>query len=130
MFVNLSGGTSTPTVVTLTFGGPLTAFGSLSDGNYTLTVFSTKVIGPGGQPLDGDGNGQPGGDMTLKFYRLFGDTNGDRKADATDLFRMRAAYGQTKTSPDYLAYLDFNGDGAINGLDLAQFRTRFGTTLP
>ena len=130
--VDLSGSTPAATVARLTFAGPLTEFGSLADGNYTLRVLSGQVS-TGGVALDGDGDGAPGGDYLLDssagLYRLFGDVNGDRAVNGLDLAGFRAAFGAAAGGAAYRDYLDFNGDGAINGLDLAQFRSRFGTVL-
>jgi fibronectin type 3 domain-containing protein len=127
--VDLSGSTATQTVAKLTFAGPLTEFGSLSDGNYTLTVFGSQVIGANGFALDGDNNGTAGGDNVSTLFRLFGDTDGNRTVDALDLSQLRTAYGQSLPSPDYRAYLDFAGDGTVDALDLYRFRSRYGTVL-
>jgi hypothetical protein len=83
-----------------------------------------------GQPLDGDANGSPGGDFTLDLFRLFGDVNGDKTVNVTDLTAFRNAFGATTTDANYQPFLDFNGDGVINLTDLTQFRTRFGVILP
>jgi hypothetical protein len=127
--VDLSPSTATQTIARLTFSGALTEFGSLIDGNYTLTVFSSQVSA-GGAAFDGNLDGTPGGNLTMDFYRLYGDVNGDRAVNGLDLAIFRDAFGTTVGNPNYLDYLDHNGDGAINGLDLAEYRTRFGTTLP
>jgi hypothetical protein len=127
--VDLSGSTAAQTVARLTFGGPLTEFGSLSDGNYHLTVLGSQV-NSSGVALDGDGDGVPGGDNVSTLYRLFGDVNGDRSVDGLDFFQLRSTFNQASADPGFLAYLDFNGDGVVDGLDFFQFRTRFNTTLP
>jgi hypothetical protein len=102
---------------------------SLADGNYRLTIHADRVTNSTGQPLDGDGNGLPGGDDVVSFFRLYGDVNGDRTVNGLDLSAFRAGFGTAVGGAGYLDYLDFDGDGAINGLDLAQFRSRFGMTL-
>jgi uncharacterized protein (TIGR03118 family) len=123
------------TVVTLNFvGGAVDASllnnPSLADGRYTLTVLAGQVGGPNGA-LDGDTDGQAGGDFVLAgdpaangLFRLFGDVSGDGVVNGLDLAQFRQAFG---ASPVPSSAFDFNGDGAVNGLDLAQFRTRFGT---
>jgi len=122
------------TAVTLTFVGGAVEGASLADGRYTLTVLAAQVSTVNGV-LDGDGDGQAGGDMveagdpaTNKLFRLFGDANGDGAVNGLDLAAFRAAFGTIASDAAYVSFLDANGDGAINGLDLAQFRTRFGTT--
>ncbi len=127
--VDLSGSTAAQTVVRLTFLGSLTQFGSLIDGNYSLTVLSSQVAGPDG-PLDGDGDGRPGGDFGAKFYRFFGDVNGDKKVDALDLFAFAGSFGKKRGDAGYLDYLDSNNDGVVDALDLFAFAGNFGKTLP
>src|SRR5206468_1214020 len=80
--------TSVPTgSVTLTFSGPLTENGSLIDGRYDFTIDAAQVWGIAGA-LDGNNDGVAGGDYTIigsaanRFYRLFGDSNGDGRVDA------------------------------------------------
>jgi hypothetical protein len=127
--VDLSGSTVAQTVARLTFSGPLTESGSLLDGDYRLTVLSGQVSA-GGQPLDGDGNGTPGGDAVTALYRLYGDSNGDRRVDNLDFFQFRSTFGRGTSDPLYLAFLDVNNDGRVDNADFFQFRTRFGTMLP
>src|SRR5205823_595368 len=105
------------TVVMLTFAGTDIVGGSLADGRYTLTVLSSRVRDALGNALDGDGNGQAGGDNLSQLLRLFGDVNGDGAINGLDLTAFRSAFGSSAADPTYRDYLDFNGDGAINGLD-------------
>jgi hypothetical protein len=122
-------------VVTLTFTGGAVNGVSLADGRYTLTVLAGQVS-TGGVALDGDGDGQAGGDFVLagdpvtnKLFRLFGDVNGDGTVNGLDLAAFRATFGTIVGSPSYVAFLDSTGDGAINGLDLTAFRNRFGVII-
>jgi hypothetical protein len=118
--VDLTGSTATQTVAKLTFSGSLTEGpNSLIDGRYTLTVLSSGIS-----------TGLQGGDQTFNFFRLFGDFNGDREVNITDLTAFRNAFGATTTDANYQPFLDFNGDGVINITDLTQFRNRFGVILP
>lgn len=113
---------STPfqTIAKLTFAGP---GGSLTDGDYTLTVLGIK-ISTGGVALDGDGNGSPGGDYVLTFHRLFGDADGDRDVDAGDFGAFRTAFGTSS------AVFDSDADGDVDAADFGAFRSAFGTSLP
>jgi hypothetical protein len=117
------------TVATLTFQNftDLNSNGSLADGNYRLTVRSSAVTDSSGLPLDGDGDGVPGGDHTVAFFRLFGDADGDRDVDFSDLARFRLALG---SATNYNPAFDFDGDGDVDFSDLARFRLRLGTVLP
>jgi hypothetical protein len=116
--------------VTLTFTGTGLESGSLPDGTYRLTILADTARGANGTPLDADGDGLPGGDLTLQFHRLFGDINGDKTVNLVDLTALRAAFGAISNNANYVAAFDFNGDGAINLTDLTQFRNRFGVILP
>jgi hypothetical protein len=115
-------------------GGPL----SLADGRYQLTVFSAQVS-VNGQALDGDNDGNPGGDYVsptetaggtgLHLYRLYGDVNGDGVVNAFDFSQFRLAYGSGSTDAGYRAYLDADDNGAVNAFDFAQFRNRYGSSV-
>jgi hypothetical protein len=118
------------TVVTLAgFAGAAAEFGSLADGNYTLTVRAGQVSTPAGL-LDGNGDGTGGDDFTAGVYRLYGDVTGDRRVDGPDFDAFRAAFGAGRGGPAYRAELDFDGDGLVNAADFARFRPRYGTALP
>ncbi|HTK74902.1 MAG TPA: FG-GAP-like repeat-containing protein [Gemmataceae bacterium] len=121
--VDLSGSTATQTIAKLTFSGAFTegpaANPSLKDGNYTLTVLSSQITG-----------GLAGGDNVSSLFRLYGDIDGNKTVNGSDLTAFRTAFGSGQTDPTYVATLDFNGDGAINGSDLTEFRSRFGVVLP
>jgi hypothetical protein len=100
-----------PTLV-LTFTGGTGASqvvgGSLADGNYRLTA-----------------NGQ----VVASFYRLFGDSNGDRRVDAADRTAFLKAYRSRKGMANYACYFDYNADGTIDGTDYYEFLRRYQTQL-
>jgi autotransporter-associated beta strand protein len=120
------------TQATLHFSGSQTEYGSLKDGTYQLTVHGGNVHDATfGVALDGDGDGQPGGDRVFGnqasdgFFRFFGDSDGDRDVDNLDFARFRGSYNKPSTDPAYLGYFDSNADGVVNSLDLAAFRIRY-----
>jgi hypothetical protein len=123
------------TIATLTFAGTLTNFGSLADGNYQLVVDSTKITDPYGSGLDGDEDGEAGGDFEFgtaaidKFFRLFGDISGDRTVSLTEFNQKRTAFGSASGASNYRKEIDFEANGSIGLSDFNQFRARFGTTL-
>ena len=85
--------------------------------------------------LDGDRDGQPGGDFRLRFDSLPGDQNRDGHVVAPDLYSVRASVGTSVTHPGvvptfYSARGDVNADGRINSQDVAEVRRRLGTSLP
>jgi VCBS repeat-containing protein len=61
--------------------------------------------------VDADRNGSQ--ETKRSFYRLLGDTNGDRTVNTTDLNNVRAALGRRGTNLNQ----DVNGDGVVNNTD-------------
>jgi uncharacterized delta-60 repeat protein len=107
------------TVVTLIFTGAGITGGSLADGNYLLTIDLEQ---------DGVGSGsdyQFGAVEADKFFRFFGDSDGDRDVDNTDYFRIRRALNTTSASSNYLWYFDFDLDDDVDGNDQNQFMGRY-----
>lgn len=124
------------TIATLRFIGSLTDFGSLPDGNYLLRINPSKVYRSTGAPLDGDGDGLAGGvyefgsESTDAFFRLLGDSNGNRSVDIADFNRFRASFGSTQGQANFNADFDFNDDNSVGIADFNRFRTNFGRSLP
>jgi uncharacterized membrane protein len=112
------------TVVVLTFTGSDIIGGSLADGGYTLTIRSTLVHDGIGRELDGDSDGSAGGDHVDAFFRLFGDSDGDRDVDQADLDMMLSSLPTSRGDGGYLWFFDYDGDDVVNGLDMAQFNHR------
>ena len=117
------------TVVVLTFTGSGIIGGSLADGNYTLTIRSDLVHDGVGRALDGDGDGTAGGDATEALFRLYGDSDGDRDVDLSDLGRFLSTLGRRTGDPRYLWYMDLNADDRVGLLDLLAFARQVGTQL-
>lgn len=117
------------TVATLTFSGTGVLGGSLADGNYRLTILGSQVTDGLGQQLDGDNDGEQGGNRVDAFFRLFGDSDGDRDVDTLDLARFRSSFGKRTADTGFLWHFDSDNDGDVDTLDLARFRLRFGTSL-
>ena len=63
-----------------------------------------------GRELDGDGNGLPGGDRVDSFFRLFGDSDGDRDVDLADALRFLSTFGRRAGDSGFLGYFDIYGD--------------------
>lgn len=122
--VDLSLTTPVETVAKLTFSGPNTDNGWLKDGKYTLTI-PGGTVSTGGVLLDGDSNGQAGGNYSMQFHRLFGDGNGDGQVSAVDFNMFRAYYGSNAPGNMF----DFDGDNLVNAADFAAFRGNYGITL-
>lgn len=73
--------------------------------------------------VDADRNGTK--ESLRHFYRLLGDTNGDRVVDAIDLANVTRAQGKRGTK---LA-ADVNGDSVVNSQDLSIARAQQGKRL-
>lgn len=118
------------TEVRLTFDGdqvdPQT--GSLIDGDYVLTVLANQVIDADGVALDGDDDGQAGGNVVIgdaqadRFFRLFGDLDGDRSVGVQDLSRFVQRLSGSRSPGSDDAVLDHDGDGDVDSRDLGQAR--------
>ncbi len=122
--------------LTYSFSGPGTeSGGSLEDGNYSLRLVADKIQGggPGGATLDGNNNGvaqgSPADDVFENFFRLFGDSNGDRKVDSTDSTAFQAAYRSVDGMPNYRNYFDINNDHLIDTPDYYEFLRRMNRKL-
>lgn len=113
------------TVGVLTFTGSSIIGGSLSDGNYILTIRGDHIRDEIGRELDGDRDGNGGGDRVDAFFRLFGDSDGDDDVDAVDRDLFRSAFGKSAGQNGYWWYLDFDADGGVDGRDNGQFNRRF-----
>ncbi len=117
------------TVAVLTFSGSGVLGGSLADGNYTLTVRGDRVRDTVGRELDGDRDGNGGGNRADGFHRLFGDSDGDRDVDVRDLGLFLSTVGRRAGDPGYLWYFDVNGDDRVGVIDLVALARRLGTRL-
>jgi hypothetical protein len=109
------------TQVVLTFSGTGTYGRSLIDGNWSLKIIHTKVHRADNRSV------VMGADSLTSFFRLYGDSNGDRKVDSTDQAAFNAAFGQTDITS--LATFDYNRDGKINSTDRTAFNRRMGHTI-
>jgi hypothetical protein len=69
------------TVVRLSFVTDNLDRSALGDSRYRLTVDGTKVLDAKGQPVDGGG--------PVRFFRLYGDTNGNGRLGPVDLGRLQ-----------------------------------------
>jgi hypothetical protein len=117
------------TVAATAFAGPDIVGGSLADGNYTLSIRSDLVHDAFGRSLDGDANGAAGGEHTDAFFRLYGDSDGDRDVDLRDLVRILGTLGRQEGAPRYVWYSDVNSDGRVDVIDVIAFARRLGSRL-
>ncbi len=89
---------------------------SLADGNYVLTIDPTKVHQSDTQSLSG--NNRFGALSAERFFRMFGDSDGDGDVDGSDTVNFRRA----QTALQYNAALDWDGNGSVSiGVDSTNF---------
>ncbi len=122
------------TIVSLTFTGSNIIGGSLPDGNYFLKIVAERVL-VAGRALDGDGDGAAGGAYvrgTLasdNFFRLFGDTDGNRGVGLLEFSYGRLAFGTVPGVTGFDERFDYDGVVGVGLLDFSYLRLHFGTTL-
>jgi putative intracellular protease/amidase len=118
------------TVLRVTFASQtLAPGGSLGDGNYRLTIRADRIRNLAGVALDGDRDGVAGGNARDNFFRLFGDSDGDRDVDAADRDRFRAWRKKSEAGVGYHYMFDADVDRDIDAADATEFYARYGTKL-
>jgi len=95
----------------LTFHGPGITGGSLADGDYTLTIRRALVRDLSGRVLTD-------GDHKYRFHRFYGDWDGDRDVDFTDMMGMMRSYGSRMGLRRYDRAFDYDGDGDVDIFDV------------
>jgi hypothetical protein len=114
---------------------------ALPDDAYTFVVLAADVSA-NGKLLDGEiddsawwddtllpsGDGQPGGDAVIPFFKVLGDLDGDGDVDLTDLAQLLGHYGTTSGATYADGDLDFDGDVDLS--DLAELLGAYGTAYP
>ena len=125
---NVTGKTS----VTLTFlaGVSVDTNGGLLEGNYELRI-NASFVSAGGEALDGDSDGNAGDDLVFgdnpadRFFRLFGDSDGDRDVDGQDYGRFGLAFLTSLGDGGFNSAFDFDDDGDVDGQDYGHFGLNF-----
>jgi hypothetical protein len=102
---------SSGSAVTIDFGAA--GIGGSRNTNQADGYYALKL------DMDGDGTFE----TTFNFYRLFGDTNGDKKVDQADINNVTAGMSA------YSVESDLNGDGRVNTTDLLHARRALNRTL-
>jgi len=94
---------------------------ALVDGDFKLTIDASKIHNAQG-PLGADAT-------DYVFHRFFGDSDGDRDVDATDLNRLRRVLLGDANFASYRHAFDFDGNDVVDGSDYTAFRARYGKKL-
>ena len=113
---------------------------SLVDGNYELQIYGSLITSIAtGLKVDAaktgnsSGSNDVFGDQAIdRFFRLFGDIDGDRDVDALDNAQFKPTLNSTLVAKPtiYKAEFDFDGDGDIDALDNLRFRQNLNKTIP
>ena len=115
-------------------------YDALPDDAYTFTVLDDDVVA-NGKLLDGEiddsawwddtllpsGDGKPGGDAVIAFFKWLGDLDADGDVDLGDLAQLLGHYGTTSGAAYADGDLDFDGD--VDLQDLAELLGRYGDTV-
>jgi hypothetical protein len=107
--VSVPGSNGTQWAVILT-GKAEGTLASIANGEYSITINPQFVVSAA------DGTTPISSGRTDKFYRLFGDINGDEVVNAADNFQLKTALST------YNSAFDSNGDGVVNAADNFQFK--------
>lgn len=118
------------TVVTIAFSGALTnGYGALADGNYQLTINGSAILlSSNNLALDGNNDGVAGGNYQIGsheadlFFALFGDANGSKTVDSSDLLSANYALRKRTGQDGFNDAFDFNADGIIDSSELLRTR--------
>jgi uncharacterized delta-60 repeat protein len=102
---------------------------SLKDGNYELIIDGTAIAASsGGLFLDAAKTGLSSGSVDIfgdqaidHFYRLFGDSDGDRDIDALNNLFFRQSLNTVFGNTRYRDYFDWDGDGDLDSIDESRF---------
>ena len=108
----------------LTFSGGNTEGGSLADGDWSLSIAAADVTS-NGVSMAANYN-TPNGSSIL---RLFGDYDGTRSVDSSDLGVLGTTFGLEASNPGFLEAFDNNGNGVIDSTDLGRFGSNFGLSV-
>lgn len=102
-------------------------YAALPTDTYTLTL-TDSITNTGGDPLDGDGNGVPGGHYAVTFRTTIpGDATLDGKVDALDYITFKRNFGMP-SGGDW-AKGDFDADGDVDRDDLLLLQAYFGQSI-
>lgn len=113
-------------IATWTFPGITSA--TLPEGWYRATLHDDQITDMAGNMIDGDVDGDTGGNHLFTFFRFFGDGDGNQTVDIGDLFRFRSTYQTDDDDPAYNSTYDNDFDGDIDIGDLFRFRSNYQRT--
>lgn len=122
-------------VVTFTFGPGISVdtmingLDSLSDGNYQLDIDRNYIRAQGSDVMM-ENDFTFGDEAVDRFFRLFGDRDGDRDVDGQDYGRFALTFMKSIGDSGYDSRFDSDGDRDVDGQDYGRFGQRFLKQLP
>lgn len=97
---------------------------SLVDGTYELNIDPLKISKQGGG-ANMAGTYSFGSEEADVFFRLYGDSDGDRDVDGQDYGRFGLTFLKSDGEAGFNPALDSDGDGDVDGQDYGRFGLRF-----
>jgi hypothetical protein len=119
---NSTGGTRLDKVWFVTFGGSNVSGGSIGNGEYDLTIDPNLVTDEFGQHLAAS-------PATFTFYRLLGDSDGNRTVNNLDIINIRRCFSTTSADPNYAWMFDSDWNGTVNTTDIVNLRRGSNSTI-
>ncbi|PAY21124.1 hypothetical protein CKO51_02185 [Rhodopirellula sp. SM50] len=107
----------------------LNGLDSLADGNYLLEI-DPAFVQAFGSDISMDSGVTFGDKEADRFFRLFGDHDGDRDVDGQDYGRFGLTFLKSSGEPGYDSRFDSDGDRDVDGQDYGRFGLRFLKRLP
>lgn len=119
------------TFVEFTFleGPSVDAVTGLKNGVYRLTIEAGVFVTADGTAINDSFELNADNVREYKFYRLFGDFNGDLHVGFDDLLVFSEVYGNPIGHVKYNPDMDINGDGLVNETDLEAFNDGYGIRI-
>ena len=102
---------------------------SLVDGNYELLILAEEIRSAGTDTTMAFDQAF-GHEAADGFFRLWGDSDGDRDVDGQDFGRFGLSFQRSSGDPEYDSDFDFDGDGDVDGQDYGRLVQRMRTRLP
>ncbi|WP_182866004.1 choice-of-anchor Q domain-containing protein [Stieleria mannarensis] len=107
----------------------LNGLDSLSDGNYLLEI-NPAFVKAQGFDVFMEEKYTFGDEEADRFFRLFGDRDGDRDVDGQDYGRFGLTFLKSSGDLGYDRQFDSDGDRDVDGQDYGRFGARFLKQLP
>ena len=101
---------------------------TLDDGAYELVVDSRRIR-TSATDITMAEDFRFGSTEADRFFRLFGDWDGDSNIDGRDFGAFASTFGKSQGQQDFLAAMDYDQDGDVDSMDYMHFKTRFTTKI-